>query len=242
MGDRRKPNDPYRHIHLSDPATGNLTFVLSPEPSAPSLGLSRHPNDTLHRPRSEPTSPKISHRSLLRSSTISSSMQGQRQQTSLAPIGRPDTMYPATQGRQSQSIFSPPRPPLPTLPPPQIPTQIPTQWQLSPSRISGTPRGQQYPRARKYQNRLPPPTSAPSSASQIWNQGATQPQVPDQFLSYQDQTSLVIGLLSHLDRLTTECEDMRAFIRLGYIAQEVRDGTVAVRKEVEEYVTPNNFH
>lgn len=75
-------------------------------------------------------------------------------------------------------------------------------------------------RQRPYTPRVrrPGPTSAPSSA--LFTDSNESPTSQDaekySFTTYQDQTTLVMGILVHLDALTRQCEDMRTFIKTGF--------------------------
>lgn len=66
--------------------------------------------------------------------------------------------------------------------------------------------------------RRPGPTSAPSSA--VLADSNEGPAIQDvekySFTTYQDQTTLVMGILVHLDALARQCEDMRTFIKTGF--------------------------
>jgi len=70
------------------------------------------------------------------------------------------------------------------------------------------------PRARR-----PGPTSAPVSAVVPDPDGSLAIQEDTEkyiFTTYQDQTTLVIGVLVHLDALARQCEDMRTFSKTGF--------------------------
>ncbi|KAH0536845.1 hypothetical protein FGG08_006307 [Glutinoglossum americanum] len=65
---------------------------------------------------------------------------------------------------------------------------------------------------------------------------AQQRHDPDlyKFSTYQDQTTLVLGVLSHIDRLSAEINEMKTFISLGFNTQEDGTGAVGLRRHVEE--------
>lgn len=70
------------------------------------------------------------------------------------------------------------------------------------------------PRARR-----PGPTSTPASA--VLTDRNRNPAIQNDaekyiFTTYQDQTTLVMGVLVHLDALARQCEDMRTFIKTGF--------------------------
>ena len=51
-----------------------------------------------------------------------------------------------------------------------------------------------------------PPTSAPHlNTEEQW-----------QFMLHQDQTTMTIGVLNHLDRLIEHCQQMKSFVRTGF--------------------------
>lgn len=66
--------------------------------------------------------------------------------------------------------------------------------------------------------RRPGPTSAPSSTVPTDpDESSTIPDVETYtFKTYQDQTTLVMGVLVHLDALARQCEDMKTFIKTGF--------------------------
>lgn len=92
-------------------------------------------------------------------------------------------------------------------------------------------------RQRPYSHkaRRPGPTSAPSSAVRADGSAITEAETEQYiFNAYQDQTTLVQGILVHLDALTRQCEDMRTFIRTGF--GEGYEFTNDVRNRVERWV------
>lgn len=89
-------------------------------------------------------------------------------------------------------------------------TQRPPHLQRPASSLRQRPYSQKGQRAG--------PTSAPSSAVFVTDE---RPAVPDDaekynFATYSDQTTLVMGVLVHLDALARQCEEMRTFIRTGF--------------------------
>ncbi|KAI9785359.1 MAG: hypothetical protein M1839_000377 [Geoglossum umbratile] len=217
----------YDQMSLSGSTNGSLTYACLPESSTSSIDPSQlfinenaHVNNAVHRSQSEPASPNIT-RHRLRPFTMSPNAQSQEQPLpQIAPNGT-GTTYSSLQQRFQQS-FSPAKPPPQTAP---RPPYSPAHRNNSPSRL----RSHQYLHHSSIPQKRPlPPTSAPTTPPQSLTPGPTQQQY--QFLAHQDQTTLVIGLLSHLDRLTKECEEMKAFIRLGYSDDDV---AVGLRRQVE---------
>ncbi|KAI9765731.1 MAG: hypothetical protein M1840_007164 [Geoglossum simile] len=213
-----EPAEPYDQMTLSGPASGSHAYACPPEAPASSIDPSQlltnndlHVSHATYRSHSEPASPNtIRHRP--HSPTTSPSMQNQE----LPPSG---TIYHSPQ-QQLQRSFSPTNPPLQTTP---RNSYLSAHGESPPNRL----RSHQYPHHSGIPQKRPlPPTSAPTTPPQPLTPNPTQ----YQFLAYQDQTTLVMGLLSHLDRLTKECEEMRAFIRLGYSDD---DTAVGLRRQVE---------
>ena len=61
-------------------------------------------------------------------------------------------------------------------------------------------------RLRTEESRRRPPTSTPDmSSGEQW-----------QFMLYQDQTTMSIGVLHHLDVLSAQCEILKSFVRKGF--------------------------
>ncbi len=69
---------------------------------------------------------------------------------------------------------------------------------------------------RRHKARRPGPTSAPCSSTEEDKRSASHAVEKCLFSSFQDQTTVVMGMLMHVDTLTKQCEDMRTFIRMGF--------------------------
>ena len=85
--------------------------------------------------------------------------------------------------------------------------------------------------------RRPGPTSAPSSV--VLMDADESPVMQDAekyiFTAYQDQTTLVMGILLHLDALTRQCEEMRNFVKTGF--SDGNDYPSEMRTRAERCVT-----
>jgi hypothetical protein len=222
-----EPAELYDQITLSDPTIDHPSYACPPGSSASSIDPSQlltnngpHVSQATCRSHSEPASTEIA-RHRQHPPTMSPSMQNQEQlspRRSHTPSGI-ETIYHSPQ--QLQRSFSPANPPLQTTP---RHSYFPAQRDSPPNRL----RSHQYTHHSGIPQKRPlPPTSAPITPSQPLTPNPTQQR---QFLAHHDQTTLVMGLLSHLDRLTKECEEMRAFIRLGYSDD---DTAVGLRRQVE---------
>lgn len=128
---------------------------------------------------------------------------------------QPDRLSPAASTRANSPAAElvgsehSPRPPYQRHPYPQQ-AQRPAHLQRPSSSLRHRPYSQK--------GRRPGPTSAPSSAVSLTDE---RPAIQDDaekysFTTYQDQTTLVLGILVHLDALARQCEDMRTFIKTGF--------------------------
>ncbi|KAH0548243.1 hypothetical protein GP486_008048 [Trichoglossum hirsutum] len=250
MGEPQKPEKSDDLDHLEDlKEDAQPTTIPKLSPGLPHSSTVKS-DETLHRPHSEPTSSKTSRRAPIRTSTLSSSMRSQGRQTPQAQPNRLVPILPAVQPRQPSPAFSRAK----LLPGWSVSPHMLSEWQLPSSHGPSPLRGQQQPQQQQPQQqqqqqqqeqhhhdkpqKQPPlsSTSAVSETPHAWDPIIIQPQpmYQYQFLTYQDQTTLVIGLLGYVERLMKECEEMRAFIHMGYNAQE-SDGA---RFNVEGYVAP----